>query len=408
MTAELSKLADETLRALTGMPGTSGIVSRDLVQHVVGDPGRADDVIAEWKEAGFARDLDDQQHIELTAIMQPASESLPGYRTLIEWYTIRAGMADNITQPHSWRLFLTDTTAGQLYESAEHATSWFREHHHRLLFMLEAALAQGWHDLALQLAESMWSLYRFTGDHAGELSTQTYCQAAADHLPKDQQPLHRAMIYGRTAYALTSLHCHDDALDHAEHALDHARQADDPRILSTCLSIHGRALHAAEQPRAALESYQHALVLAEELDDPRSVALQHRRIGEALMDLDDNAAALRHLETAADLMGTAGDTVGRARVTTFLGRALLTSGQPQRAYDAVHSTLLTLERSGCDLWLAEAQEVIGQAAEHTDPTGVDALLHYTVALARFEASGEPVRMERVRTLIDAVTDRQVQ
>lgn len=395
MAAELSALADATLRALTGQPGAAGIVPRELVHHVVGDSVLGDRVIAEWSRADHAHDHGEHD-IALTTIMQPTSDDLPGYRKVIEWYAIQLAWADQDTQPNSFRLSPAYATPGRPQRSAEQATSWWREHQPRLTAMLEAACEQRWHDLVLQLAEPMWSLYRFTGDHDNELDTQTLSFVAAGGLPEEQRHRYLAVCHSRCAYALSSLQRHFQALLEAERAVEYARRTDEPQIVSIALSIHGRALQFAGRPLSAKDCYQEALTLAEQLDDPRSLALRHRRMGELLVDLDDLGGAISHYETAAELMATAGDTVGGARVRTFLGRALLATGDPAAAYAAVRPTLTTLEASGCDFWAADANEVAGEAAKHADPSGEAARPYYNAAIAMFDRGGEPARAERVR------------
>lgn len=395
MAVELSALADGTLRALTGRPGAADIVPRELVHYVVGDSALGDDVITEWISACHAHDRGEGE-LTLTTIMQPASGDLPGYRKVIEWHAIRAAWADQDTQPNSFRLSSTYATPGRPQRSAEQATSWWREHQSRLTAMLDAAYEQSWSDLVLQLAEPMWSLYRFTGDHDNELDTQTLSLAAAAGLPEEQRHRYLAVCHSRAAYALSSLQRHSTALLEADRALEHARRTDEPRIVSIALSIRGRALQFAGQPLSAMDSYQQALTLAEQLDDPRSLALRHRRMGEILVELDDLVGAISHYETAAELMATAGDPVGGARVKTFLGRALLAAGEPAAAYAAVRPTLTTLGSSGCDFWAADANEVAGAAAEHADPSGEASRRYYDTAIELFQRGGEPARAERVR------------
>ncbi|WP_112273547.1 tetratricopeptide repeat protein [Lentzea terrae] len=402
MAVELPKLAEGTLRTLTGMPGTSDVVSHDLVHHVVGDPILGAAIIAEWTQAGQASQVD-EHHIKLTTIMQPASESLPAYRLVIGWYATRATMADKATQPHSFRISPAYAKPGQLYESAEHAKTWFYEHLRGLTAMLNAAHDHGWHDLVLQLAEPLWSLHRLTGDHENELATQTLALAAAEHLPEDHQARTLAVCHSRAAYALSSLQRHTEAFQASELALEYAWAADEPRILSAALSICGRAHQFAKQPHAAMKYYRQALALAEQLEDPRSLALRHRRIGEVLVELDDPSGAISHHEKAAELMKTADDTVGHARVITFLGRALLTGEQPASTYAAVYPALKILATSGSDYWQADANEVLGQASEHADPTGSAALRFYTEAIDKFESGGEPMHADRVRARVAALT-----
>lgn len=398
----LTTLASDTLRSLTAMPGSAGVVHRDLVHHVVGDLTLAAAVIVELTRAGHARGVD-EHHIELTTIMQPASDSLPGYRRLIEWFATRTTMADETTQPGSFRLSPFYDAPGQLFESAEHAVNWFREHISRLDAMLDAAYDQCWYDLVLQLAEPMWSLYRLTGDHENELATQVLSLSAAVHLPEEQRARHLAVCASRAAYALSSQQRHDEAIREAEQAVENARQADEPQILSIALSIRGRAFQFAGRRFEAMRFYRDALALAERLDDPRSLALRHRRIGELLVELNDVSAAISHHEKAANLMMLAGDVVGLARVTTFLSRAHLADGEPASAFEALRPLLKNLENTGCDYWEADANEVLGRAAEHADPTGETALPYYTTAIAKFETGGEPERAERLRERVEQLT-----
>lgn len=399
--AELSRLASKILRTITAMPGTSDVVHVDLVHSVVGDPVRGSDILAELVQAGHAVEVN-PCHYRLTTVMQPASDKGDrlGYDSFIMWHTIRATMADKITQPFSWRLSPVYEQPGQLYESAEHAMSWFREHHGLLIGMMNAAFEHGWYDLTWKLGEPLWSLCRFAGEHEDELATQVLSLLAVDHLHDDQQSLRHAVFRARTAYALSTLHRYEEAVPEAELAIELARQAGTPQVLSTALSVYGRALQFAGQPRAALENYESALALAEQVKDTRSIALRHRRIGEVLVQLDDIVAAIDHLHTAAELMNAAGDDLGHARVVTFLGRALLEKNEHDRAAATVEPVLEMLEKSGCAFYEAEALEVLGKAAEHLHQPA--AHNYYLKAIEKFELRGEPERAKRLRDHLAAL------
>lgn len=397
MTAELTALAEETLYALTGLPGAADVIPRALVHHVVGDRAAADAVIDLWSRAGHARDHGDGD-IELTTVMQPASDSLPRYRAIVRWYADHATKADEATNPDSLRLSRTDVTLKQPYDSAEHARRWFRDHHTQLYEMLVAAHDRGWSELVLQLAEPLWSFFRSIGDHVNELATQDFSLNVVPLLPEDQQPRYRAVCHGRAAFALSSQQSHEEAIAEAERAVEHARQAGDPRIMSAALSIQGRAFQYAKQLVRALACYHEALTISQQLDEPRSLALRCRRLGEVQIELNDLGAAIANLKAAADLMKAAGDMVGYARVMTFLGRAMLKDGQPMAAYVAVLPTLTTLGNSS-DFRLADANDVLGEAAELIHPCAEVALSYYATAISKFESGGEPARADQVRTRV---------
>jgi len=396
MAVQLSKPAEAHLCTLTGLPGASGIVPRGLVHHVVGDSASGDAVIAEWISAGHAHETGEDE-LALTTIPQRAPEDLTGHRRAVGWYTIRAAEADEDTQPYSFRLASHGVPPRhRSRNSAQDATAWFRDHRTLLTAMLNAAYEQGWYDLVLHLAESMWSLHRFTGDHDNELAVQVLSLDAARHLPEKQRSRWLAACHSRAAGALSSLQRRDEALREAEEGLDHAGRTGEPLIVSIALCIRGRALLFAGQPQDALESYQQALTLAEQLDNSRHRALVHRRIGEIQVKLDNLGDAISSYKTAAELMATAGDTVGHARVMSFRARALLAAGDPSAAYATLRPVLPTLEASGCDFWAADANEVLGDAAMHADPSGDAARPYYDAAVEMFERGGEPARAERVR------------
>jgi tetratricopeptide (TPR) repeat protein len=388
------------LRTITSMPGTSDVIHIDLIHTVVGDPVRGSEIVAELVRAGHAVEVD-PCHYRLTTVMQPVADDSPlGYNAFILWHMTRATMADKITQPFGWRLSPIYEQPGQLYESAEHAMSWFREHRGRLIVMMNAAFEHGWYDLAWKLAEPLWSLCRFAGEHVDELATQVLSLEAIGHLPEDQQLLRRAVFHARAAHALSSLHRHEDAIRELIVAIELAHQVGTPQVLSTTLSVHGRALQFAGRPRAALERYEEALALAEQVGDTRSVALRHRRIGEVLIQLDDIVAAIDHLRTAAEMMDAAGDEIGRARVLTFLGRALLEKNEHARVAATVLPVLEVLEKSGCALYAAEALELLGEAAEKLREPAARA--YYVRAIEAFQAGGASDKAKRVRNRLAAL------
>lgn len=408
--AELSELANKTLATIAAMPtilrtsttmsNVPDVVHVDLIRSLVGHHVRASEVVAELVQAGHVVEVD-PCHYQLIDVPEPADDgALTAFDAFISWHVARATMADKITQPFSWRLSPGYDDPDQHFESAAHAMDWFRGHGALLISIMKAAFAEGWHDLAFRLAEPVWSLCRHAGRHDDELATQMHCIEAADHLPDEQQALYRAVFHSRAAYALSSLQRHQEAISEAERGVELARQTDTPQALSTTLSVYGRALQFAGEPRAALESLEQALALAEQVEDTRSIALRHRRIGEALIQLDDIVAAINHFNTAAELMSAAGDDIGRARVLTFLGRALLDENEPARVAATVLPVLDVLEKCGCALYAAEALELLGEAAEELQEPAARA--YYIRAIEAFQTGAESDRAERLRSRLAAL------
>lgn len=383
--AELSTVADWALRTLTGMPGTSPIVHIALFRAVIGEAREGHDVLAELLDAGRAARLD-EHHYQLDVVMQPASDDLTGYGTVLMWHARDAARADRTIQPDSLRLGLIYEQANTPFSSPAAAVNWFRDNETRLLQMLNGAMQYGLYDVLCELAEPLWALARYIGHNNTAVMSQFAAIDALNHFDDGQRERRRATASARVAFSLSSMGLHEEAIANADSAVLRASALDDALVLSIAHSVRGRAHEFAGNLIAAIEEYEISLTLAEKVEDARSIALRHRRIASAKAKRGDTTTAvITHLRTAEKLMIEIGDRHGHARVLTYLGQALLDAGQPAEALAAITPAFEALHAAANALHLAEAAAIAAVAAENIDPALARG--HYVLAIGSFDAHG---------------------
>ncbi|WP_157985243.1 tetratricopeptide repeat protein [Lentzea terrae] len=383
------------------MPGTSDIVPAELFRAVVGEPRDGYDVLAELVDAGRAVNTDGTNY-KLDVVMQPASDDPTGYSTLVMWHAKYAARADITIQPRAWRLSTVYNLATQPLESPTIAVNWFRDNETRLFQMLDGAVQYRLYGAACELAEPMWSLARYCGSNFTALLTQFVTIRLHPDVEDEKREHRHATALARAARCLSTKGMHKEAIDYANMAVRRATSLGDLQVLSTAQSSHGRAHEDAGNLKTALEHYEASLATAEQIEDPHGIALRHRRIGVLRAKLDDPDSAIAHLRTAERLMSGIGDTVGRARVLTYLAQILLDDGQTTKAHATIKPVLEVLKTTGNDFYIAEAAAVAAAAAEHTNPA--IARGHYILARAKFDAYGLSDRAADMHRQLDRDVD----
>ncbi|WP_157620881.1 tetratricopeptide repeat protein [Saccharothrix sp. NRRL B-16348] len=330
----------------------------------------AHDVLERLTAAGRATRTDGgtDYRIRRTRHPGPTDDLFDPLLRHIHWFLTRALAADQAIHPHDRRPATCPTsTATHIFDSTIDATRWYTDNARHLRALLPLVLRLD-HDLTWWLAQALWRLSRWTGDHSGAVEAQMIGLTAAQRsptLPHRARLLTRADHLARAAISLTDTGRHQAALPLCDEAVTIATTAADPTVLSTALSARAHAKRAAGHTEQALADLFRSL---EQADDDHSRALRHHSLATALTDLDRHDEALINLGHAATLMLAVGDDLGHARVNTTRADVLIRVGRPTEAAPLLNNALPVATRSGSPLHVADVQAALGHCAQATgDP-----------------------------------------
>ncbi|REE95968.1 NB-ARC domain-containing protein [Thermomonospora umbrina] len=258
-------------------------------------------------------------------------------RRLVEFYLAEAARADATVNPAR-----AADTFGPAYRgvapgpSVRDALAWLDAEQRNLSAMVHEAAARGWHDLAWQLCEALWSLYFSFKYHDDWIITHRIGFASAQGNP---QAVFRVGIQlGRALYETGEFTQAHEILDQA---LTAARALGDPRHEATAVEFIGRAHEGSGALDAAFEHFTLALALERAARRERGVAIdlhhlgrvrlararRHRAGGRPDEAAAELAEALRSLREAGEMFAAISDDYNRAHALHSLGHALIELGE---------------------------------------------------------------------------------
>ncbi|ONI87979.1 hypothetical protein ALI22I_19695 [Saccharothrix sp. ALI-22-I] len=363
--------AELLVRVLSVPTEPVAAVPVELVAWIIrGSFADAQDVLERLTAAGRATPIDcgTAYRIRRARHPGPTDDLFDPLLRHIHWFLTRALAADQAIHPHDRRPAPFPTsTATHIFDSTTNATRWYTDNARHLHGMLPLVLTLDY-DLTWWLAQALWSLSRWTGDHRSAAEAQMIGLKAAQRspaLPHRARLLARADHLARAAISLTDTGRHQAALPLCDEAVTIATTMNDPAVLSTTLSARAHAKRAAGHTEQALSDLFRSL---ERADDDHSRALRHHSLATALTDLDRHDEALINLGHAATLMLAVGDDLGHARVSTTLADVLIRAGRPTDAVPLLANALPVVTRSGSPLHVADIQAAFGRCAQATgDP-----------------------------------------
>jgi len=402
MTNLLSPLSRRILKAVTRPPdGLHDIDKALLVAVLDGDHDVAQIVLDELVQHGVVVEHQPGRYkiLDLTAV----TEDVPGpgmddLKAVITWHVERAVLADRTIDPWANRLSDAHNIPGtSTFATAADAMEWFSANHNRLMALLDELIERDWAELCITLAEALVGLTHHSGHHRDQQRAAQHGLVAINRLHWDPEPattqaeddareqrhnLRMAIFFARLAFARTSLHDHQGALDALTTAENHARKANDDRVVATVLSVRGRAHHAAGNLDAAENELRDALALDLAHGDNRRVALRRRRLGAVLAARGRHDAAFAELHQAAGAMRGLADPIGHARVLTVLGSAFIAANRPEEAFAPLVNALETMMHIGSPGYVADIYVELARASRATGATTAadeyyrDAITHY--------------------------------
>lgn len=352
------QLPEETARmyrVLGGLPGPDASVA--FAAAAFGASVQAGgELLADLVEAGLVQEMADgrlrmHQTVRRHAVERGLAEDTDqvraaSVRLAIDELLVQVAFADRAVlgtgryrcTPHDQLLAgRVDPFAGE--DARPRALSWLAAERANLAAGVRACTANGWHDLAWQLAESATALYvtrRYLVDWTdtselgadaaavvGNVAAEARLRSFSSRPWTERGDLARARRELDTAAAL-------------------ARNVDDVRLRASIHEMDGRYHDVAGDFTASTAAFRHALDLFRSVGDRRGEAFVSSFLGAAQYRAGEHYEALRTSATALELINSVGD----ARMA---GRTMINLAD-------VHVAVRETEQAG--EWLARAIDVL--------------------------------------------------
>ena len=325
-------------------------------------------------------------------------------RRLIDHYVHASYVAERRLYPHRNPITVGAAPAGftpMAFDSDAAILEWFRAEHPCLLAAQSTAVKLGWHTTVWQLA---WTLHGYLwrrGHIHDQLVTWRAGLAAAEEL--DDLNV-RALAHRLLGQASTRADMHNDATNHLRMAIKLARQAGD---------VHGEArayydLAGAWRPidgDQAVQHAEHALELFRQLDNPVWEAEALSRLGWYQARLGHHDAAVEACERALTLFSRNGNRQGQATTLDCLGYVAHHTGRHALALTHYRDSLLLCRDLGATYDEADTLDHLGQAhAALGDRT--EAIAAWQQALALNHAQHRTADVHRIERQMGELRDRR--
>ncbi|WP_433271609.1 BTAD domain-containing putative transcriptional regulator [Actinosynnema sp. CS-041913] len=290
---------------------------------------------------------------------QPEADRAAAVRRVVDFYLHTAHHSERLLDPHRTPIEVEPPAPGCRPDppaDSAAAMAWFEAEHAGLLAAQQAAVAQGLHRSAWQLAWTLDTFHRRRGHLYDLLAAWQTGLAAAEHVAEATIQAQANRNLGH-AYALVGRY--DDALRHlhqsitlAEHADDHSEQAHSHRALAWAWERQG-------DDRKALDHATHALRLARAVGNPTQEAAALNEVGWYAARLGEYDQARVHCEAALTLFQRHDNRNGAANTLDSLGYIAHRTARQVDAIDQYQQSLALRRRLGHTYQAANSLEGIG-------------------------------------------------
>ncbi|BCJ52066.1 hypothetical protein Asp14428_35410 [Actinoplanes sp. NBRC 14428] len=327
-----------------------GLLEANLVQEVAEDRYRFHDLVR--MHARHKASADDATAARDAALL-----------AMLEWYLGAASRADLVATPYRRRFgyaFRTSPSGLPAFSGRDQALAWLDQERASLGAACKAALAQGWAELAFQLADVLWplQLYRKSSDRL-EIDQQGLAAARQLSNPGAESRMRKRL--GRT---LTTLREYDRAEHHLRAAIETAVLAGDgegrveaEEMLALLFSDSGRL-------EEAVNALERVLDARRRFGDSRSIGLSLIALGTVQSCCGRYAEAIEALREAGELLTLSADidAYNPIRVKAGLARAYLGAGALDEAQRFAAEALKGMRTLGVVSEEADAWELTGVIA----------------------------------------------
>ncbi|WP_367128994.1 NB-ARC domain-containing protein [Saccharothrix sp. HUAS TT1] len=313
-------------------------------------------------------------------------------RRIVLWYLDRAIAADLAVAPDRPRVGPRYESADTVFDHVAPALDWLEAERSNLVTAIREAAERGWHALAWQVAETMFTFFLHRHHFADWISA---FEVGADAARLDHHAVAEARLRMQLAIGYLNVGRSDDASREASRALELAEGAGDLASVATALRQLGRISRNQGDPEDALEYFRRSLHVEAAVGRRRGEALAHRRIGEALTDLGRHEEALTAFADAAAIMAELGQVLELARIRTAWAVPTLALDRVDDAALLLDAALPVLAETKSPDYIADALLLSADVAARRGDRQQEQD-HVRAAAAAYTRLGQPVP-ERVRS-----------
>jgi DNA-binding SARP family transcriptional activator len=246
---------------------------------------------------------------------------------LLRWYLAMTEAAAEVLSPHRYRIAPDEPRApNSLLNSAEAALAWYDSERAGLIAATRQAAATGQHDVAWQLATTLFPLFNRRGNWADCITAQQIAVESSREVGQRQAEAWAAQNLGQALVAVRD----EEAFARLEEALAIRREiGDSAGEAQTTVSL-ADAYYELREPEAAIDYSLRSLETLRQAGIPALLAVGLTNHGEYCLALGRLAEAADYLQEALGIFTAIGGH-GRGHVTENLGRVYLESGRLSEA-----------------------------------------------------------------------------
>lgn len=303
-------------------------------------------------------------------------------RRIADFYLLACDSADREVMPARWPRLPRDTVgegpATPDFSGPAEAMDWMEGELPNLTAVLRAAATRGWHALASQLVDAMWSLFLHRKLYRSWISTHQVGLASAEAAG---DPAAVAMLAVHLGLAYRGLRDRGAALECFTRAYEVSRSAGDLIGEASALNSLGLVLQEEGRIEEAAERFARSVELQRQTGSLRGAALALTNLGAVHLSAGALTRAVEELEEAGDILRAAGDVHNEARAAWYLGLARQRAGDHRSATELLRRAQDLADAAGAPMTVAEVLSArAGLAEEEGDFRQADDLLAAALAL----------------------------
>ena len=338
---------------------------------------------------------------EMAGQDEPAAALGEAAGRIAGWYLAASGNASLTVTPYRAGDLVIDNRCPPAeppaFTDRDTALGWLDRELPNVVAVARLAARAGDHRAAWQLADAMWPVFLYQGQHAERLELDRLgLQAARD----GGDALGEAKMLYRLGGAVMDAGQLDEAEGFIREALAAWQKLGQPGRVAGSLRRLGYIAMARECPGEAAAWFTQALAAYRQLTDARHTALTLSNLADALTGDGRPHEAITALKEAGPLLAPFPDPYSQAVVLIRLGRAHQHAGDYQAAAGYLDQALRAMQEAGSARGEAYALTALGDLA-HSTGRPDEARACYTQAqhvLAGAGSTGQPRISERLARL----------
>jgi tetratricopeptide (TPR) repeat protein len=315
------------------------------------------------------------------------------FNRMTDWYLKTAVAADLTVQSGRWHLgsyYDYYTIERQTsFDSREAAFIWLEVELTNLTALAEHAHAEGFHETAWQLVESLWNLFLFRKHYRVWIESH---QLGLDAARACGDLRAQARMLEGLGFAYLNLKDFPAAISFCRQALQLEQDTGHRIGEASALEGLGIAELAGGHSTRAIDLFTQAQDINQQLGHSRGVALMRRHLGEAFTEAHRYNEAIKHLTDALQFFIRSDELYHQTRTLNHLAEAYLRAGRIEDAERSLRTALTTSQQAGARHEHANVHVTLARLAIKRNESGT-AQDHLHQALAIYSDLGAPQAAE---------------